>query len=62
MAHDITIQIKKTFTVTNAEFILIRDLASKNSRIPTIKFIKAQYELGLYEAKTLVDTIVDLPF
>ena len=48
-----------TQTVTFAEYELIW---ASVPRIPMIKFIRAQYGLGLYEAKQVVDTIKDMPY
>jgi len=40
--------------ITPAEFELIVRVENK---VHTIKFVKDQYQLGLYEAKQLVDTV-----
>lgn len=44
-------------TITLAELQLIRNL--DHQKVTAIKFIRAQYNLGLYEAKMIVDTIQD---
>lgn len=44
-------------TITTAEYELVATLGS-NGKIAAIKFIKSQYDLGLYEAKQIVETIL----
>lgn len=44
--------------ITQAEVDLIYKLDNK---VMTIKFIRDQYKLGLYEAKQIVDTIRSCP-
>lgn len=46
-------------TITAAEYQLIRNL--DQSKAIAIKFIGTQYNLGLYEAKQIVDTIHSQP-
>jgi ribosomal protein L7/L12 len=46
--------------VTDAEYELIYSLS--NSKVVAIKFIRAQYGLGLKTAKDLCDTIWDHPY
>jgi ribosomal protein L7/L12 len=41
--------------ITAAEYRLIK--VTENNKVAAIKFICAQYKLGLYEAKQVVDTI-----
>lgn len=42
--------------ITHAEHTLI--LAFSTQKVQMIKFIRAQYSLGLYEAKQVVDTVI----
>jgi ribosomal protein L7/L12 len=49
-------------TITDAEYHLIKRLCTRASynycdKIGAIKFLKEQYNLGLYEAKSIVDKI-----
>lgn len=41
--------------ITRAEYDLVHYMV--NNKVGAIKFIRAQYNLGLYEAKNIVDTI-----
>ena len=43
--------------ITKAEYALVVNLGS-NGKIVAIKFIRSQYDLGLYEAKQIVETIL----
>lgn len=48
--------------ITRAEYDLINSFANDvQGKIKCIKFMRTQYELGLYEAKKLVDTICEQP-
>lgn len=42
--------------ITHAEHALI--LAFSHEKVKMVKFIRAQYNLGLYEAKQVVDTVI----
>ena len=41
-------------TITRAEYDLCKTIDNK---VQAIKFLRVQYDLGLYEAKQIVDTI-----
>lgn len=41
--------------ITKAEYNLVKGMSDR--KVMAIKFIKDQYNLGLYEAKQVVDTI-----
>lgn len=43
--------------ITRAEYEVVR---SHDNKVKAIKFIKDQYNLGLYEAKQVVDTIREI--
>lgn len=45
--------------ITDAEYRLIRNLDIQ--KVQAIKFIREQYNLGLYEAKMIVDTVRQQP-
>lgn len=45
--------------ITTAEYRLIRNLEAQ--KVLAIKFIREQYNLGLYEAKMIVDTVHQQP-
>ena len=45
--------------ITTAEYQLIRSMGT--CRFSAIKFVKDQYGLGLYEAKQIVETILNEP-
>jgi len=45
-----------TLEITQAEYAVVRQLTT----VQATKFIRDQYQLGLYEAKKCVDTIVSL--
>ena len=45
--------------ITAAEYQLIRSMGDR--RVLAIKFVKDQYGLGLYEAKQIVETILNEP-
>jgi ribosomal protein L7/L12 len=55
-----TVTTTKTFSVTEAEVALIRDLHREGRKLISVKFLKTQYNLGLKEAVDLVNTIVGL--
>lgn len=46
-------------TITAAEYSLI--LGLRQDKVMAIKFVRSQYNLGLYEAKQVVDTIHSQP-
>ena len=45
-----------TIEITHAEHALI--LMFSHEKVKMIKFIRAQYDLGLYDAKQVVDTVI----
>ena len=45
-----------TIDITHAEHSLILDFS--HEKVKMIKFIRAQYNLGLYDAKQVVDTVI----
>ena len=45
--------------ITDAEYRLIRNL--EQNKVQAIKFIHEQYNLNLYEAKQIVDTVLSQP-
>lgn len=45
--------------ITQAEYNLILGLSQ--NKVMAIKFVRSQYNLGLYEAKQIVDTIHSQP-
>ena len=55
----VTIQVTKSFEVTKAEQQLILDLV--NDKIKAIKFIRAQYDLPLIEAKRICEAVWSTP-
>lgn len=50
---------EQQFTVTQAEASLCHSLCEQGKLVMAIKFIREQYNLGLYDAKMIVDTIRD---
>ena len=53
----VTYQVKEAdFRLTKAEFNLIHRLTSIN-KVCCIKFLREQYNIGLYEAKQICDSI-----
>ena len=56
----VTIQVTKSFEITRVERNLIADL-SEGKRITTIKFIRAQYDLPLIEAKRICEAVWSTP-
>lgn len=52
--------VKETMqAITKAEYQLIHNL--DQNKVVAIKFIRTQYNLGLYEAKQIVDTVHSQP-
>ena len=51
----VTIKVSKSFEITEAEQQLILDLV--NDKVKAIKFIRAQYDLPLIEAKRLCEAV-----
>lgn len=47
-----------TLEITKAEHALILVDGSTSHKIKMIRFIRAQYNLGLYDAKKVVDTVI----
>ena len=45
--------------ITDAEYRLIHNL--EQNKVKAIKFIREQYNLSLYEAKQIVDTVLSQP-
>ena len=45
-----------TIEITHAEHALI--MMFSHEKVKMIKFIRAQYSLGLYDAKQVVDTVI----
>ena len=56
----VTIQVTKSFEITKSERNLITDL-SEGKRITAIKFIRAQYDLPLIEAKRICGAVWETP-
>ena len=55
----VTVQVSKSFEVTQAEQQLILDLV--NDKVKAIKFIRAQYDLPLIEAKRICGAVWSTP-
>ena len=55
----VTIQVTKLFEITKSEQQLILDLV--NDKFKAIKFIRAQYDLPLIEAKCICETVWSTP-
>lgn len=51
----VTVQVSKSFEITQAEQQLILDLV--NDKFKAIKFIRAQYDLPLIEAKRICEAV-----
>ena len=55
--RSITFVVPRSFQVTDAEFELVQSLCRLGEKVKCIKFLKHQYNLSLFDAKHLVDTI-----
>ena len=55
----VTIQVTKYFEITKAERNLVLDLV--NDKFKAIKFIRAQYDLPLIEAKRICGAVWEAP-
>lgn len=55
----VTIQVSKSFEITKSERNLILDLV--NDKFKAIKFIRAQYDLPLIEAKRICGAVWSTP-
>ena len=55
----VTIQVTKSFEIAKAERNLVLDLV--NDKIKAIKFIRAQYDLPLIEAKRICGAVWSTP-
>ena len=55
----VTIQVTKLFEITKSEQQLILDLV--NDKFKAIKFIRAQYDLPLIEAKRICEAVWSTP-
>jgi hypothetical protein len=51
----------KSLTPSHGMIQLLRSTAMKNNKIEAIKFVRAEYEIGLKEAKDFVDQVQALP-
>lgn len=56
MARQIEFTRVVTHEITDAEYDLIRYMSESN-KVAAIKFVRAQYDLGLKEAKDICDAV-----
>ena len=52
-------KVMDNYSITDGEYFIVRQLCTSNMLITAIKFIRWQYNLGLYEAKKIVEAIRD---
>ena len=52
-------KVMDNYSITDAEYWIVRELCASTKFVTAIKFIRWQYDLGLYEAKKIVEAIRD---